>query len=169
MKALVFENKVIQIERSKFPVSGGMEWIDCGTDAKVGYEVINGAVIIPRPKVISLQEAKNQKISELSSKRYSVEIGGFDFNGHIISTDDRSKTLLMGAMIEAMNKPETFPINWKTSNGFVALNAVQIIAISNAVRSFVQSCFDNEKTHTDNILALTSVQAVKDYDIETGW
>lgn len=169
MKALVFENKVIQIESKPFPVSDGLVWIDCGTDAEVGHEVIDGVVIVPSPQEISLQDAKNQKISELSAKRYSVEIGGFNFNGHIIATDDRSKTLLMGARIEAMDNPETFEINWKTSQGFVTLNAVQLIAISNAVRSFVQGCFDNEKTHTENIMALTSVQDVQNYDIEAGW
>jgi len=34
--------------------------------------------------------------------------------------------------------------NWKTSAGFVELNAAQLVTIATAVREHVQACFDRE-------------------------
>lgn len=37
MKALVFQNKVIQIEEEEFPVAAGLMWVDCGENVAVGF------------------------------------------------------------------------------------------------------------------------------------
>lgn len=39
---------------------------------------------------------------------------------------------------------EKYSCRWKTESGFVELTAPQILAIADAVRAHVQSCFDRE-------------------------
>jgi len=41
--------------------------------------------------------------------------------------------------------------------------------IADAVRGHVQSCFDNEKAHSDALNALTTAAEVAAYDFTTGW
>ena len=76
---------------------------------------------------------------------------------------------MLGARLEAMQSPETFSINWKTPQGFVTLNAAEMIAISDAVRAFVQSCFDTEMGHIEAIRGLSTIEQIKSYDINSGW
>lgn len=49
MFALIFRNKIIQIESEKFEVAPELEWIDISTDSdvKVGYGYSNGQFTQP--------------------------------------------------------------------------------------------------------------------------
>lgn len=42
MFALIFENKVVQIESSTFPVSPEMEWVKCEESVKIGWYYVDG-------------------------------------------------------------------------------------------------------------------------------
>ena len=167
-KALVLEDKVIEVADTTFPVNPSLKWIDCLDNTEAGWLVENNQVIEPLVTSPTLEEVKAAKLNDLASYRYTREVRGFTFNGQRISTDDRAKTLLMGARLEATENPLS-TLNWKTDKGFVVLNAAAIIAISNAVRAFVQACFDKEKAHSDAIQLLSTVESVESYDIETGW
>lgn len=80
-------------------------------------------------------------VSYAADKRWQKETGGFELNGLHIATDDRSKLMLSGARVAAEADPN-FTTSWKSADGaFVMLNALQIIAISNAVLSHVSDCF----------------------------
>lgn len=148
---------------------GGSRSIESLSEFQQIINNFNSPVTSP---VISLAELKKQKISALAEYRYKKETGGFLLNGLFVSTDDRAKTLLIGARIEAVEAIEnnqSYSINWKTENGFITLDATTIISISNVVRAFVQGCFDKEKTHTENIQSLGIVAQVEQYDFKTGW
>ena len=45
MKALIFENKVIQIEETAFEVASAMVWIECSNTDEVGFELIEGKLL----------------------------------------------------------------------------------------------------------------------------
>lgn len=80
-----------------------------------------------------------RKKAVIAQARYNAEIAGI--NG--IHTDRESQSLITGAALKAMQDPN-YTCNWKGIDGFVTLNASQIIAIADAVRAHVQSCFDHE-------------------------
>lgn len=104
-------------------------------------------------------------LAALSAKRYEVETGGIIVNGLPVATDDRAKTLLLGARLEVLGNP-TLTLRWKTADGFVALSATQIVAISSAVRAHVQACFNREADLSALISAAADPSSV---DISTGW
>ena len=85
------------------------------------------------------QKAKEAKKAEIAQARYEAEIA--EVNG--IRTDRESQALITGAVVKAMQDPN-YTCNWKSIDGFVTLNVSQIIAIADAVRAHVQSCFDHE-------------------------
>ncbi len=89
------------------------------------------------------QQAKEAKKAEIATARYNAEIAGFTVNGVSIKTDRESQGLITGAALKAM-QDSTYTCRWKGIDGFVTHNATQIIAVADAVRQHVQSCFDHE-------------------------
>ena len=88
---------------------------------------------------IPFSTAKENKYTEIAAARYNAEIAGI--NG--IRTDRESQGLITGAALKAM-QDSTYTCKWKGIDGFVELTAPQIIAVADAVRQHVQSCFDHE-------------------------
>lgn len=92
--------------------------------------------------------------AQIASDRYDEEVSGYTINGMIVATNRESKALLTANTLKA-NMDPTFVAKWKMENGFVTLNASQIIAISDAVRDFTQTLFDKEGTLKGIIQDLT--------------
>lgn len=100
-----------------------------------------------------------------SSKRWRVETGGITVAGVPVATDDRSKTMIMGARIKA-DADEGYSVGWKGADGsFVTLAAPQIIAISDAVLAHVDACFLAEAAVAAAIADgdITTTQQVDDW------
>lgn len=100
-----------------------------------------------------------------ADKRWRVETGGITVGGAPVATDDRSKTMIMGARIKA-DADQDYTVGWKGADGsFVTLTAPQIIAISNAVLAHVDACFAAEADVVAAILdgTITTTQQVDDW------
>lgn len=82
--------------------------------------------------------------SFVAATRYNYEIGGIMVNGIKVASDDRSKTMIIGARAMADSNKD-YSLKWKLTDGtFITIDAYGIIAISNAVLAHVQKCFDVE-------------------------
>lgn len=95
------------------------------------------------PPEPTLDELKAQKKAEIAAARYAAETAGTTVNGIMIDTGRDSQALITGAALAAM-LDENYSLNWKTASGFIHLSAPEIIAVAQAVRAHVQSCFDRE-------------------------
>lgn len=92
-----------------------------------------GFRIAPPPPVNLLAYAAN--------KRWTKEVGGIVVAGASIATDDRSKTLLLGARLRAEANPDVIE-EFEAADGVsVTLNAAAILAISDAVGEHTSQCF----------------------------
>ena len=94
---------------------------------------------------MTLDEAKAAKRAEIAAARFAAETGGIVVGGAEIRTDRESQAMITGAALKAIQDAE-YSCSWKTDGGFVQLSAPQILAIADAVRAHVQSCFDHERT-----------------------
>lgn len=83
----------------------------------------------------------------LPAYRYEIENGGIAIGGISIQTDQFTRTNLIGARIRATEDP-TYSVKWKTTAGFVTLDASAIVAVADAVAAHVQKCFDAEAAIT---------------------
>jgi hypothetical protein len=79
----------------------------------------------------------------IAARRYESETSGITQNGMFIDTGRDSQALITGAALSAMLDP-AYVCNWKTSEGFVQLDAQTLIGIAQAIRAHVQACFDRE-------------------------
>ena len=90
-----------------------------------------------------LEYFKEKKKKEIASDRYDEEISGVNVNGIEIDTERDSQALITGAALAAL-QDESYILKWKAENGFIELNATQVVSIANAVRAHVQGCFNRE-------------------------
>lgn len=111
---------------------------------------------------------RNRLLERVAEKRYALETGGLTMGGVTVSTDDRSKALLMGARIQAVADPAA-TFRWKGNNGWSTLTAAQVVAISDAVAAYVQALFVAESAHAPAIAALVDEDALRAYDVGLGW
>ena len=98
----------------------------------------NSPTVVP-----SFAELKAEKRAKIAAARYEREIAGVEVNGILIDSGRDSQALITGAALAAMLDSE-YSLNWKTVDGFIHLTAPEIIAVAQAVRAHVQTCFDRE-------------------------
>ena len=120
------------------------EWTDefavVDAFAQAHPENVRHESLPPEP---TLDELKAQKKAEIAAARYAREIAGTTVNGITIDTGRNSQALITGAALAAVIDSD-YSLNWKTGSGFIHLTAPEIIAVAQAVRAHVQSCFDRE-------------------------
>ena len=106
------------------------------------------------------QQAKEAKKAEIAQARYNAEIAGVTVNGISFISDRECQGVSTGAALKAM-QDNTYTCRWKGIDGFVELTAPQIIAIAEAVRAHVQSCFDHEAELQPLIEAATTIEELE--------
>jgi hypothetical protein len=120
-----------------------------------------GASGVPHP----LDQLKAQKKAEAAARRWERENAGVVIDGVRFSTDERTRTVLIGARIMA-REDSSYTVEWKSDGQFTSLNAAQIIKAADGVAAHVKSCFVVEKAHAAAIDALTTQQSVISYSLE---
>ncbi len=85
-----------------------------------------------------------------------------------IATDEVTQTKVLGAVVAAQLDPN-YIVNWKTSAGFVSLDATQVLAVAQAIRAHIQACFDHEASLMAAVTAAADAAALAVVDIEAGW
>jgi hypothetical protein len=117
---------------------------------------------------IDLQSAITQQLSNLALARYNAQIAPVTIDSVSINADPTS-LLMLNSTIAFLNGSTMATVNFKAASGWTALSLAQLQAFSTAINAQIQACFTNEFVHTQNIIALTSTDAVATYDITTGW
>lgn len=85
----------------------------------------------------------DQNRDRVAARRYQEETKGTTINGIPVHTDRQSQALITGAALAATIDP-AYVCQWKTSDGFITLDAAAIIGVATAVRNHVQACFNRE-------------------------
>ena len=107
-----------------------------------------------------LAGAKSAKKQEIAAARYAAEIAGVTVGGVVVKTDRESQALITGAALKA-TQDGTYSCTWKAESGFVTLNAATVLAVADAVRTHVQTCFDAEAAKCAMIDAAQTVEDVE--------
>ncbi|NNN24397.1 DUF4376 domain-containing protein [Pseudomonas nitroreducens] len=100
----------------------------------------------------------------IAARRYDAETAGITVNGMSLDTGRDSQALVTGAALQAVID-SNYRCQWKTDNGFIDLDASQVIAIASTMRAHVQACFDRE---AELLVALKDGLFVETM-LEEGW
>lgn len=119
-------------------------------------------------QMITIEQKQSEKVSKvkqhIADRRYNEETRGITVAGFFLNTERDSQALLTGAALEAF-MDDTYTCRWKTSEGFIELDAPSLIAMSRAMRQHVQACFNRE---ADLLDALENGSFTSDM-LEVGW
>lgn len=141
--------------------SAAAKWCNDNNAKLVEYEDRYEIVVLP---ALTLEDLKAQKKAEIASVRYEAETAGTTVNDITIDTGRDSQALITGAALAAM-LDENYSLNWKTAKGFIHLTAPEIIAVAQAVRAHVQSCFDREGELVAQVDAAQNAEELDAIDI----
>lgn len=110
-----------------------------------GYEVIEHGdyleSLIPTP---TLDDLKNNKRNEIAAARYDYEIAGVIINGIHITTDREDQSMITAVALSAVVDP-AYTTVWKGADGYLTLNAAEILAMARIVGAHVEAAFAEEK------------------------
>lgn len=129
-----------------FKIEGQSVTINRLTEAARWEEVTkNGATILDAVTQDSL-------LSALADVRWQAEVGGVEFQGSRIPTDDRSKMLINGAFNQALMQDDpAITRTFKIGGQFVTLTNAEILNMATAIADHVQKCFDAEAIVAEQI------------------
>ena len=153
------------------PLARALEWFE---DARVGLpQLVDGVWLRPVEQVDlrvpdNLALLKDRLKAKLADVRYQHEVGGVTINGALVKTDRESQATITGAYARASVNPAT-TVSWKADNGFVVIDAEEIIFFGDAVFSHVQGCFDLERHFNELIDAVETFDDLNGIDITEGW
>lgn len=109
-------------------------------------------------------QTTDQVLQAIAARRWQEETKGIVFNGLVINTERDSQNLINGAVVSTLLDPD-YVCNWKTSEGFIQLNAYTLKAVGLAVRTYVQACFDREGELVAAVQAGTYTSSM----LDEGW
>ena len=116
----------------------------------------------------NLNAAKASKIVTLESKALGVQLEDLTA-GSVTFTTDAESISEITTSLSIMGRNPTETIDFKGKSGWAVANKAALEAMQDAVWVKRKATNANEKLHDDAINALTTVQAINDYDIQTGW
>ncbi|MBB1605199.1 MULTISPECIES: DUF4376 domain-containing protein [unclassified Pseudomonas] len=103
-------------------------------------------------------------LAVIAARRYQAETAGITVNGTDVPTARDSQALVTAAMLAAVLDPN-YTCRWKTTEGFVTLDAQALIAMASAMRAHVQACFDREA----ELLAHLEAGTFEESMLDQGW
>ncbi|MCF5700572.1 DUF4376 domain-containing protein [Pseudomonas syringae] len=113
-------------------------WLQSATDLTGHWCLIDGTLTkVPF-------EIKPDFAKLIAAERFRRETSGVVFEGSVADTTRDGQALIAGAAVAAMLDP-TYKCAWKFAEGFVELQAAQLIALATSIRTYVQDCFDRER------------------------
>lgn len=118
---------------------------------------------------LSVEQCKDAMRAVLASNRYEVEVGGITLdNGVTIDTDRQTRPNLLAEYVMATANP-AHTVTWKTSSGFITLDADTVIGIALMARAHVADCFRREGVVAEIIENCTTLDELRALDLTAEW
>lgn len=113
------------------------------------------AVYDPLPPTID--EQKTNLLSSLATKRYDVEVGGFDYLGKRVLSDRESQSKIQGLMVGIQLLGDAFSTSWKCKDGeWLMLDKNTALGMIGAALTHVSTLYVREGVLADQIKNATT-------------
>lgn len=127
-----------------------------------------GGEPLPVDSVPTVEKMQDFLRAEATRLRWECETGGITIAGVRVGTktedQNRISTVLAAADLGTVNT-----IDFKADSGWVTLSVAQIRQLASSISAHVQACFTAERAHHNAIEALDSMDALRGYDVSSGW
>lgn len=120
--------------------------------------------------VKTVESLRAKLVEQVSELRWQKEVGGFQLNGNLVRSDERSQNMLVNAISLLNNDPNRTDVNWNLPDGsFATLDLPTLKAMGIAMGAHVQATFDRKKELIDQLNAADTIEALEAINIESGW
>jgi hypothetical protein len=116
----------------------------------------------------TLDEAKDDKIAEITAYDASEAVNSFSYNGVSMWLDKETRTGLSLRFRSEQAAGNTQTTLWSGTRSFT-LNIEDGMKLLAAVEVYASASYDVTAKHKANVLALTSMEDVEKYDYKTGY
>ena len=179
MKALIFENKVVDIVESEFPVASNMQWQDCDDSVKIGYFYINNQF---KETDLSDEDFLKQKISfklkELDIYHFnSSEIREMKINDYFILSLSGDGRALIAEQIQSLDQQiklnviteESATFEYFYNGGSIEITLVQLRQLYIFMLNVANTNYGVYKAHIHAIKNLSTIEEVEAYDFTANY
>jgi hypothetical protein len=158
MKALILNDKVVQIKAEEFEVAAQLTWVECDDSVKQGWYYIDGEFkASDKSDSEQLQEAKDIKISGIRAPRNDFMYQDVTYNGSVFFNTPTSGNNLISEI--ALGTPS---INWlDTSNDLVVLSDVEAKELAALMKDKRSNGYFEEARLIKEINDCTTVEEVQ--------
>ena len=122
-------------------------------------------LLIPETK----EELKEKKKQEVTKYRDFIRSQGFNFNGILLAVMDSDQGTIGDASQYLSKKPEGHTIMWKSESGWIPVEKELIDELIVIVGDYIETLYNINHQHHQNIDLLTTKNQIKNYDITTLW
>ena len=179
MKALIFENKVVDLSESEFPVTSNMKWKDCDDSIKIGYFFINNQF-----KETDLSDEdffyskKSNKLQELDNYHFnSSEIREMKINNYFILSLSGNGRALIAEQIQNLDQQiklniiteESAIFEYFYNEGSIEVTLVQLRQLYIFMLNVVNINYGIYKDHIHAIKNLSTIEEVEAYDFTANY
>lgn len=110
MKALIYENKVVDVTSSEFPVHSSMTWMDAPDGCEVGWELSDGSLVAPAGSTDDDIAAENRELRN----RLLAETDYFALSDVIMSDSMQAYRQALRDITDHANWPNLSDSDWPT-------------------------------------------------------
>lgn len=124
-------------------------WIETpvGADVSPGWSYSKGDFFAPIAPKLDDADLK----AMIAERRWRQTQAGTIAEGLHLDTGDSGLVKITSAALEA-SRDKSYACEWKLADGtWVDLDAPKLLAISGAIRSYIQACFDRERELCDAV------------------
>lgn len=111
----------------------------------------------------TLNEQKASLLADLASRRYELEVGGFDYMGARVMSDRESQSKIQGLMVGVQLMGDSFTTSWKCSGGqWLNLDKAGAIGLIAAALTHVSGLYSREAALAAQIEAASDLEGFQE-------
>jgi len=162
MKALILENKVIQLETTEFEVAEPLIWVDCGDEVREGWNYVDGVFSDPISDADRFNALKESKLAENDKKFYEFTYSDIAYRDTTFPSSEKVSNNL-----QAADRYGTFPLNWiDTSFTEIEFNRNDVLELMRLIMVKRNSGYSQRAAYSRQINSATTIEDLNAINID---
>lgn len=115
-----------------------------------------------------LDQFKKQLLQDVSAQRWEAQTEAITYDGNVYVLNEGTINALYQKRMIIENIPST-TFYWKTRDSVVELTSEDLVNLTTSINSYIQECFDIEKTFIDNLSLFNTLEELLQVNLNINW
>ena len=161
MKALIYNNKIVDVCENEFPVAPGLQWVDCPDNCKPhSWTYENGICVEPNTSD-ELENMKNMKLLQIEMDRDVSATTNVTAHGRTWQADVKSQQLLSQAITLA-SAGLPLPSEWRDADNsnMTIVSLAELLDIAAEIANQTESAYATSWARKAALIFASTIEAV---------